>query len=94
MTNLPILEIRSLSFTYREEPVINRLSFKISEGDFVGIIGPNGAGKTTLLRLITGFLKPGAGTVLFRGEDAASISKKSLARAVALMPQFFDILRS
>ena len=90
MTDIALLELRSLSFGYRREPVISKLSCRIAAEDFVGIIGPNGAGKTTLLRMITGFLKPQSGEVLLRGHDTASLSAKALAKDIALMPQFFD----
>ena len=91
MTERPILELISLSFGYGEELVITGLSCKIAEGAFVGIIGPNGAGKTTLLRMITGFLKPRGGKVLLWGEDISVLPKRSLAKDIALMPQFFDM---
>lgn len=45
------------------------VSMEVREGEIVGLIGPNGAGKTTLLNVITGFLKPEAGRVLFGGRD-------------------------
>ena len=91
MTENPLLELRSLSFAYRRDPVISGLSCRIPAGDFVGIIGPNGAGKTTLLRMITGFLKPHSGEVLLRGQNTALLSLRALARDIALMPQFFDL---
>ncbi|MEA3348821.1 MAG: ATP-binding cassette domain-containing protein, partial [Pseudomonadota bacterium] len=51
------------SFTYGEEPVVDKLTTTILKGDKIGIIGPNGAGKTTLLKLLLGDLRPTAGTV-------------------------------
>jgi branched-chain amino acid transport system ATP-binding protein len=53
----------------------------LSVGDEVlGLIGPNGAGKTTLVNVLTGFQRPNAGSVSFRGEDITSRSPHSLAR--------------
>lgn len=48
---------------------VNEVSFSVEEGEFLGLIGPNGAGKTTLFHLITGFLKPDAGRIVFRGQS-------------------------
>ena len=49
----------------KNKPVINQVSLRINQGDFLTIMGPSGCGKTTLLRLISGFEKPTSGTVLF-----------------------------
>jgi lipopolysaccharide transport system ATP-binding protein len=46
------------------------LSFSLKRGDSLGIVGPNGSGKTTLLRIISGLIKPDAGTVTVRGRVA------------------------
>lgn len=58
-----IVSFENVSFAYQEVPVLKEVSFKINEGEFVGIIGPNGGGKTTLLKLIMGFLKPSSGKI-------------------------------
>ncbi len=47
---------------------VNGCSLTVAEGSITGLIGPNGAGKTTLFNLVTGFLKPTSGRILFRGE--------------------------
>ncbi|QIO34846.1 ABC transporter ATP-binding protein [Bradyrhizobium sp. 1(2017)] len=48
---------------------VRDVSFEVEEGDFLGLIGPNGAGKTTLFNVISGVLRPSAGTVRFMGRD-------------------------
>jgi branched-chain amino acid transport system ATP-binding protein len=52
----------------------------VSRGEIVGIIGANGAGKTTLLNIVSGYLKPTAGRVLFRGVDVTGLPPRALAR--------------
>lgn len=54
-----------------EHTVINNISFSVNPGEAVGIIGQNGAGKSTLLKLITGTLRPTAGSVSIQGHVAA-----------------------
>jgi len=58
-----IIDVDHLSFSYDSIPVLSDVSFKVSEGEFIGIIGPNGGGKTTLLKLILGFIRPTKGRV-------------------------------
>jgi branched-chain amino acid transport system ATP-binding protein len=49
------------------------VSFSVGRGEIVGLIGPNGAGKTTLFNLVTGFIRPDAGTVRFAGADVTAM---------------------
>lgn len=62
-----IIDCENLSFAYEGNPILKNISFKIKEGEFVGIIGPNGGGKTTLLKLVVGFLKPTTGSLKLFG---------------------------
>lgn len=62
-----IVEAKNIRFSYRRLPVLERVSFCVQEGDYVGIIGPNGGGKTTLLKLILG-LEKGEGEIKLFGE--------------------------
>ncbi len=65
-----ILEVENLYFSYTgKDSVLENVSFKVKEGEFVGIVGPNGAGKTTLFRILLGFLRPSSGTVRLFGTD-------------------------
>jgi len=67
--NQPFLEVHQLSKHFGGLAAVNKVSFQMSRHEMVGLIGPNGAGKTTLLRLITGILKPDAGTIKFKGKN-------------------------
>jgi ATP-binding cassette subfamily F protein uup len=58
-----VIEADQVSKAYGERPIIRDFSLRIQRGDRIGIVGPNGAGKTTLLKLLTGEIKPDAGTV-------------------------------
>ena len=58
-----VAEADGVTKAYGDRVVVGDFSTRIMRGDRVGIIGPNGAGKTTLLRLLTGDLRPDAGTV-------------------------------
>lgn len=83
-----MLEIKNLSGGYSGHPVIDHLSFNVKEGEIFGILGPNGSGKTTLLNMLTLLHLPTEGTISFKGQDLASYRSKSLAKKIAVLPQF------
>src|SRR3989304_2167418 len=64
----PILEVEDVTKAFDGVRAVNRCNLSVRRGTITGLIGPNGAGKTTLFNLITGFLKPTAGHIRFRGE--------------------------
>ncbi len=69
-----VLEIRNLSHVYSagtpfEHKALDRVSFSLERGEFVGIIGHTGSGKSTLIQHLNGLLKPGGGSVLLDGTD-------------------------
>jgi len=67
------------------------VSFTVGRGEIVGLIGPNGAGKTTLFNLVTGFIRPDAGSVRFAGEEVTGMRPDRLChRGVA---RTFQILK-
>jgi len=77
----PILEFDNVSRSYKPgAPVLNGVSFAMSEGEVVGLVGRNGAGKTTLLRIAMGMLAPHPGRVLVLGlsptEDPVEVKKR------------------
>jgi len=63
------LEIKGLTKNFGGLRAVNDVGFSMERDQIVGLIGPNGAGKTTILRLMTGILKPDAGSVRFMGKE-------------------------
>lgn len=59
----PLITFDRVTLGYGRRPVLTDLSFRIAEGDFLGLVGPNGAGKTTILRAILGSLAPMRGAI-------------------------------
>ena len=64
----PILEVESVVKSFDGVRAVDGCSLSVRRSTITGLIGPNGAGKTTLFNLITGFLKPTSGHILFQGE--------------------------
>ncbi|MFZ4516219.1 MAG: metal ABC transporter ATP-binding protein [Acidimicrobiia bacterium] len=83
-----VLEADDLSFAYRAEPVLEHVSFRVGEGEFVALVGPNGSGKSTLLRLLLGLLPLQAGHVRCFGEDPRHQSDPSRIGYVPQRLQF------
>lgn len=68
MPNIAI-EAKGLRKTYGQHEAVKNLNLEIPPGEIVGFLGPNGAGKTTALKMLTGLLKPTAGTAAIAGHD-------------------------
>lgn len=75
-----ILEARDLSKEFAGFLAVNRVSVKIRRGTIHALIGPNGAGKTTLFNLLTKFIPPTRGQILFKGEDITGLAPADVAR--------------
>ena len=76
-----MLEVEGCSVNFGGIRALHDVSVKVSELEIVGIIGPNGAGKTTLFDVISGFRKPDAGRVRFRGVDITGFPAHQRAAA-------------
>jgi len=64
-----VLKVEGLTKRFGGVVAVDNVSFELRKGEFLGIIGPNGSGKTTLINLITGFVKPTSGKVVFSQTD-------------------------
>ncbi len=93
MNNGFLLEGVNLDKNFGGLQAISDVSFGIGKGEIFSIIGPNGAGKTTLFNLMTGFLKPTRGEIVYKGEKISDlkpyeVSRKSIARTFQLTTLF------
>ena len=83
-----ILEVDDLHAAYGRIPILNGISFRVPEGEFVGILGHNGMGKTTLLKTLIGQLPATQGRVRFDGADVSRFPSYRRARAgIGYVPQ-------
>ncbi|HEY1391177.1 MAG TPA: ABC transporter ATP-binding protein [Ktedonobacterales bacterium] len=87
----PALAFESVSFGYGRRQVVRDVSFHLDAGEMVGLLGPNGAGKSTLLRLGAGTLRPAGGVVRLQGDDMHHLSRREVARRLAVAPQEFSV---
>jgi branched-chain amino acid transport system ATP-binding protein len=79
MIESPILRVTHLSKSFGGVQAVMNVSFELARGQILGVIGPNGSGKTTLVNLISGFVKPTKGSVLFKGRDITGLQPHKIA---------------
>ncbi|MDQ0197698.1 ABC transporter ATP-binding protein [Neobacillus ginsengisoli] len=81
---MSVIQINGLKKSFQGTEVIKGLDFNLETGKCIALLGPNGAGKTTILRILSGLMKPTAGTISFtdakKGEDIRFL--------IGYLPQF------
>jgi ABC-type Fe3+/spermidine/putrescine transport system ATPase subunit len=87
--DMPFLEVENIRKTYNNAPLLNGVTFEVTQGDIACLLGPSGSGKTTLLRIIAGLESTEGGTVRLENTDLSSIPVHH--RGVVLMFQDFAL---
>lgn len=93
---MALLEVNKLTKHFGGLSAVESLDMHVNQGEIVGLIGPNGAGKTTTFSMITGFLKPTKGQIVFdridiTGQSPHRVAELGIARtfqATSLLPDF------
>ena len=80
MTTDLILETRDLTKEFKGFVAVERVNLRVRRGSIHALIGPNGAGKTTCFNLLTKFLRPTGGVILFNGNDITAAAPAEIAR--------------
>jgi ABC-2 type transport system ATP-binding protein len=75
-----VLQVKDLRKEFGDLTAVDGISFDIQEGEIFGFLGPNGAGKTTTIKMLTGQLRPAAGTVRILGQDVGRDDAETQAR--------------
>jgi branched-chain amino acid transport system ATP-binding protein len=76
----PILETRNLERTFGAVVAARDINIRIGAGEILGVIGSNGAGKTTFVNMVTGYLPPSAGEILYRGSSITGKPTREIMR--------------
>lgn len=92
----PLLRVSRLKKSFGGILAAYDLSFELRRGEFLGVIGPNGSGKTTLVNLITGFVKPDSGQVVFKAKDITgkmpyTIAGMGISRTFQMVRLFYNL---
>ena len=93
MTNDIILETKDLVKEFKGFVAVSNVNLKVKRGHIHALIGPNGAGKTTVFNLLTKFLIPTSGQILYNAEDitrqkSAQIARKGVIRSFQISATF------
>ncbi len=96
MPTTDLIQIQKLTKTFGGVTAVSGLDCVVKQGELLGIIGPNGSGKTTLVNLMTGFVRPSAGKILFRGQNitrlpAHRIIRLGIARTFQMVRPFYQL---
>jgi branched-chain amino acid transport system ATP-binding protein len=76
----PVLDVNGLRRAFGGLVAVNDLGFTVAQGEIMGLLGPNGSGKTTALNLMSGMLRPDAGSIRLIGQDIAGLASYRIAR--------------
>jgi branched-chain amino acid transport system ATP-binding protein len=91
-----VLEARGLNKNFGAVTAANDINVAVEQDAVVGLIGSNGAGKTTFINMVTGYLKPSAGTITFGDRDITALSPRQITRLGICrsfqIPQLFNTM--
>ena len=93
---MEILQTVNLKKYFGETHAVDDVNLTIQEGEFISLVGPNGAGKTSLVNVVSAYLRPDSGKVIFRGQDVTHTPvtarvKAGIARSFQLVNLFDDL---
>jgi ABC-2 type transport system ATP-binding protein len=83
---MAVVSLEGLSKSYGTHLAVDDVSFDVGQREVMGLLGPNGSGKTTILRILTGYLRPSAGTVRVAGFDVVR-DGRAARRRVGYVPE-------
>lgn len=81
-----MIEVKGLVKNFGPKRAVDGVSFSVRRGDILGFLGPNGAGKSTTMKMITGFLRPDAGSASVDGVDVA-VDPVAVKRKLGYLPE-------
>lgn len=82
-----ILEIKNLSKSLQETPIIKNINLTVKKGEILTLVGPSGSGKSTLLRCINRLIEPDSGTIYFNNEEYHKVPIFELRKKIILVLQ-------
>ncbi len=96
MNSSAMLKVSTLYKNFGGVQAIRDLNFELNQGELLGLIGPNGSGKTTAVNLITGFVKPTEGEIIYRGRNITGmppykVVRLGIARTFQMVKPFYQL---
>lgn len=84
---MSLLELKNVSYIKENKTILNDISLKVEEGDFISIMGASGSGKSTILKLCSHLISPTSGKILYREKDMISYDPILLRREISYCVQ-------
>jgi branched-chain amino acid transport system ATP-binding protein len=96
MNSSSLLKVNKISKSFGGIQAVHQVSFLLEKEKILGIIGPNGSGKTTLVNMITGFIKPTSGEIIYKGKNIANMAPQKIvslgiARTFQMVRPFYQL---
>ena len=88
--NKEIIKVDKVSLSFQRRQILDGISFKLNQGEILGLLGPNGVGKSTIFNLITGLLKPDFGSIMIGKENVVNyaIAERANKFKISFVPQY------
>ena len=88
--NKEIIKVDKVSLSFQRRQILDGISFKLNQGEILGLLGPNGVGKSTIFNLITGLLKPDFGSIIIGKENVVNyaIAERANKFKISFVPQY------
>lgn len=87
ITDIYSIKFNQVSFNYKQQEILGKLSFEISSGDFIGISGPSGQGKTTIINLLLGFLEQNSGVIYINHKTTTFTERQQFWNKISYIKQ-------
>jgi len=86
----PVIKLNKISFSFKNRPILDSITFNLNQGEILGLLGPNGVGKSTIFNLITGLLKPNFGSIIINNKDVINypIAERATTFKIGYVPQY------
>ena len=88
--NKELIKVDKFSLSFQRSQILDGISFKLNQGEILGLLGPNGVGKSTIFNLITGLLKPDFGSIIIGKENVVNypIAERANKFKISFVPQY------
>ena len=89
-TSKEIIKFDKVSLSFEKRQILDRISFKLNQGEILGLLGPNGVGKSSIFNLITGLLKPNFGSIIMGNKNVVNypIAERTNKFKISFAPQY------
>ncbi len=86
-----MLDVKNVSYCIDDQRILDRVSFRVDQGEAIAVVGPSGSGKSTLLRIVADLISPTEGTIRFKNEPYETYEPEALRQRISYLPQSVEL---